>query len=437
MFATMVRQLRYGARMIRGAALHPPDMRALAADLRATIEEFGDPGDEASALLPGSAEPDKDIQRDMARRRLRLTVAHAAEHVPYYRRWFAENDVDPRGITAESFGSVPLTSKAELRAAPAAFVSARAEPVLLAQTTGTTGMPTSVCALVMIGAGFLAAGTICPSIVVDRLATPMHLPGKDPQISHLITTASYLGSLVQHVERDGWRTEDFGLRQILVGGEVLSDPLRQRAERAFGAQVTDTYSMTETMPMAGLCCEQGHLHLASEQSYVEILDPLTGEPTRPGDVGSLVVTPYSQYRDTTLLLRYLTGDLVRRLPSEQDLACSLRAMPATSRILGRRSQAHPELTTRAILDVLQAEWEIPLPTRFAVTGDAVLHVAVDHPTQGLLSRIQDRAADLPIAGVVLAEGQDGLPEPCKVRADLTENSFEMAEAARQLAGSLR
>lgn len=295
-------------------------------------------------------------------------------------------------------------------------------------------------ALAMIGAGFVAAGTIQPSIVVDRLATPMHLPGKDPHVSHLITTASYLGSLVQHVERDGWRPENFGLRQILVGGEVLSDPLRQRAEQAFGARVTDTYSMTETMPTAGLSCEEGHLHLASEQSSVEILDPVTGQPTRPGDAGSLVVTPYSQYRDTTVLLRYLTGDLVRRPPDEQLVACSLRSMPATSRILGRASQAHPELTTRAILDVLQAEYEIPLPTRWVVTEEPagpVLHVGVDHPTPSLLSRIEGRAGVLPITEVVLTEGQDRLPEPCRARADLTEKSFELADAVRPLAGSQR
>lgn len=55
----------------------------------------------------------------------------------------------------------------------------------------------------------------------------------------------------------------------------------------------------------------------------------------------------------------------------------------------------------------------------------------------MLFRIEDRAAVLPVMAVVLTEGQDRLPEPCKVRADLTENSFEMAGAVRPLAGSRR
>ena len=185
MFATMVRQLRYGARMIRGSTLHSPDMRALVADLRATIEEFEDPRDEASALQPGSAEPDKDIQRDMARRRLRPTVAYVAEHLPCYRDWFPENDVDPRAITLESFASIPLTSMSLLmvtgRRSRHTVLSTISSRATLAKLNVQT-------ALSMIGTGFLATGTIHPSIVVDRLATPMHLLIKDPHISHLITT---------------------------------------------------------------------------------------------------------------------------------------------------------------------------------------------------------------------------------------------------------
>ncbi|MEU3465749.1 AMP-binding protein [Streptomyces sp. NPDC006733] len=476
----MIRQMRYGTAMLRGGRLDPANLRATVADLRATIEEFGDPGDEASAMLPGGVEPDPEIQRIMADRRLRRTVRDAAAHVPHYRRYFAEAGLDPRHITLDTLATLPPTTKAALRAAPAAFVSDRAEPVLLAQTTGTTGTPTSVwfsryelelaaalsamsllmvsgCrsrhtvmstissratlakavvqqALAMVGAGFVAMGTVDPLIILDRLAAPMHLPGKEPQITHLIITASLLGSLVQAAEDDGWLPADFGLREIMVGGEVLSDPLRRRAEAALGARVIDAYSMTETLPTAGLSCEAGHLHLSSEQAHLEIVDPLTGAPALPGEVGGLVVTPYTQYRDTTLLLRYETGDLVRRLPAAESPSCSLSGMPATSRILGRQSGGAPELTTRAVLDVLQAERSVPLPTRYALVEDPagpLLYVVAPQAPPSLPGRIEERARHLPLAGVVLVEDRDELPLPCPVRADLVEHSFERPAERRR------
>lgn len=479
MFGTMIRQIRYGAQMLRGGRLNVSGLQATVADLRATIEEFGEPGEEAAVMLPGGTEPDPEIQRTMADRRLKLTVRHAAAHVPYYRHLFAELGLDPRDISLDTLALLPPTPKSALRAASSAFVSERSEPVLLAQTTGTTGTPTSVWfsqyelelaaalsamsflmgsalrsrhivlstissratlaklnvqrALAMVGAGFIAMGTVDPAIIIDRLATPMRLPGKEPHVTHLIVTASGLGGLVQLAERDGWDPADFGLRQILVGGEVLSDPLRRRAEEVFGAQVTDTYSMTETMPTAGLACEEGHLHLAAEQAHIEVLDPVTHTPAGPGEAGTLVVTPYTQYRDTTLLLRYDTGDLVRRLPGTEPPTCSLRGMPATSRILGRHSSGPPQLTPRAVLDRLQAERELPLPTRYAMSGNPDgprLYVVADRPSAALLARIEERLDDLPLSGVVLLEDPAELPEPCRVRADLREHSFEIPSPRR-------
>ncbi|MFI1100784.1 phenylacetate--CoA ligase family protein [Streptomyces melanogenes] len=484
MFGTMIRQIQYGAQMLRGGRLTVSGLQGTVADLRATIEEFGEPGEEAAVMLPGGTEPDPQIQRTMADRRLKLTVRQAAAHVPYYRRLFAELGLSPHDLSLDTLALLPPTPKSALRAASSAFVCERSEPVLLAQTTGTTGTPTSVWfsqyelelaaalsamsflmgsglrsrhivlstissratlakltvqrALAMVGAGFIAMGTVDPRIIIDRLATPMRLPGKEPQVTHLIVNASALGGLVQIAEREGWDPADFGLRQILVGGEVLSDPLRSRAEEAFGARVTDTYSMTETLPTAGLACEEGHLHLSAEQAHIEVLDPLTHASAGPGEVGTLVVTPYTQYRDTTLLLRYDTGDLVRRLPGTEPPACSLHGMPATSRILGRHSNGPAELTPRAVLDRLQGERRLPLPTRYAVSAGPDgprLYVVADRPSAALLARVEERFDDLPLSGVVLLEDPDELPEPCHVRADLTEHSFELPSPRHQPARS--
>jgi phenylacetate-CoA ligase len=78
------------------------------------------------------------------------------------------------------------------------------------------------------------------------------------------------------------------------------------------ARYTENYGMTETWPFGGQLCERGHLHFEPVQGLLEIVAPDTGEPTAPGEIGTIVATPFPPFRDTTLLLRYNTEDMVRR-----------------------------------------------------------------------------------------------------------------------------
>jgi phenylacetate-coenzyme A ligase PaaK-like adenylate-forming protein len=465
--------------MMSGRRFRVDDVHGLVDELRASLHEFGEPGIGARELL---TEADPELQRDLARRRLRRTVRRAAREVPYYRRWFETHGVDPDSVTPDSPAAVAPTTKAALRGLPAAFVADGARPALVAQTTGTTGMPTLVwfsryelevtagigalslmladglrshhvwanCvssrslglflgerSVTLTGAAFMHLGIIDPRTVLDRLATPLHVPGKERQVTHLSIVPSLLGALVQEVERGGWSARDFGLRRISCGGEVLTDALQRRAEEAFGADVTDGYAMTEIIPVGGAVCSRRHLHIPPHQGHVEVLDRDTYEPAVPGAVGVLTVTPYASYRDTTVLLRYLTGDLVRVLPATEQPGCEMAGIPATSRVLGRMTAE--ALTTRDVLDLLQAEQELPLPTRYALddTGSGtVLYVVADRISRPLLSRLEERTADLglPLAGIVLVEDPAELPVPCPIHADLLEHGFD--RSAAKLASAL-
>jgi phenylacetate-coenzyme A ligase PaaK-like adenylate-forming protein len=483
MLTTAVRQLRYVTTMLRGGRFDVEALRATVRDLRDTLDEFGEPGDEAHQLLAGGEGSDAEVRQVMADRRIRRAVQQAARHTAYYRLWFDDNGIDPERVGLADLSKVASTPKAALRGAPAAFVSDRSEPILMAQTTGTTGSPTMVwfsryelelaavlsaitfllhtgvrshhvvmaCvssrgtapivtfqqALSLVGAGFVAQGLVAPPIAVDRLATPMHLPGKEPQVTHLATVPSYLAALVDCAEREGWRPADFGLRQIVTGSEVLTGGLRERAEEVFGAPVADVYAMTELVPVSGLVCSQQHLHLAAEQAHVEVLDVGADSPTPPGDLGELVATPYAPYRETTLLLRYRTGDLVRRLP-DGSLSCEFAGLPATSPIMGRAAQFSGGPTSRAVLEVLQAERALPMPTRYTLSGDPVapmLHVVADGRSARLLARLEDRATArrLAVSGIALVEDPAALPAPCRLRADLYEHSFETSRPQRRTA----
>jgi phenylacetate-CoA ligase len=91
------------------------------------------------------------------------------------------------------------------------------------------------------------------------------------------------------------------------------------------------------LPVSGRTCSHGHLHHDLNMGFVEVVDSATGLGVAPGEIGSVTITPYFPYRECMPLLRYDTRDMVCRL-AEEDLACELAGMPATSAILGKADQ---------------------------------------------------------------------------------------------------
>lgn len=480
MLDTAVRQLRYGVAVLANRRVRVEDLHRLVDDILATRAELGEVGDEQRRLMQGGA-LDADARRQVDARRWRLMVRKAYEETAWYRRRLDELGLRPADLTFDRMADLPPTPKPAVRALPEAFVSSRSTPVLQAWTTGTTGVPTAVwfsryevelstalgavavllqqgfgpedvvqlCvssrsvlgvattmgAFRLVGAASLLTGIVDPEDALARLAAPVHLPGKKPQVTTLTANPSYLGALVQAARRCGYGPEDFGLERILCAGEVLTEALRRRAAEVFGVAPTDTYAMTETFPLGGILCERGHLHLGADQGLVELLDPTTFAPARPGEVATLVVTPCFPYRETTILLRLATGDLVRALP-EQPTDCSMAGVPATSPLLGRValtvSAGDRPLYQRDVLEVLESEPAVPLPARWAVeaAADGVdLHVLVDEDDAALLGRLEDAVAErgLPVRKVVLHTGPSSMPPPQFARAWLRETTVGPGE----------
>jgi phenylacetate-coenzyme A ligase PaaK-like adenylate-forming protein len=75
--------------------------------------------------------------------------------------------------------------------------------------------------------------------------------------------------------------------------------------------VIELYGSTETM-LLGTSCAEGTLHVATAVAYCEVLAPDGDAPVEAGGVGRLVVTTIGV--DGSPLVRFDTGDLVRRLP---------------------------------------------------------------------------------------------------------------------------
>lgn len=482
MLDTAVRQLRYGVAVLANRRIRVEDLHRLVEDILATRAELGEVGDEQRRLMQGG-DLDADARRHLDARRWRVMVSRAYDETAWYRRRLDELGLRPADLTLDRMADLPPTPKPAVRALPEAFVSSRSTPVLQAWTTGTTGVPTAVwfsqyeielatalgavsflllhgfgpedvvqlCvssrsvlgvattmgAFRLVGAASVLTGIVDPADALARLAAPVHLPGKKPQVTTLTANPSYLGALVQAAQRGGYGPEDFGVERIICGGEVLTDALRRRAEATFGAVLIDGYAMTETFPVGGVVCEGGHLHLPQDQGLIELLDPVTFEPARPGEVAMLVVTPCFPYRETTIVLRLATGDLVRVLP-EQPTGCSMAGVPATSPVLGRAAltatAGDRPLYQRDVLEVLESEPAVPLPARWALEAaadGADLHVAVADDDAALLGRLEDAVAErgLPVRKVVLHTDASAMPPPQFARAWLRETTVGREEGS--------
>jgi phenylacetate-CoA ligase len=473
MLETGIRQLRMARSLIWGRPISADNVRRLVGDALRTLEEFGEPGDDVQQLLDGPY-ADPTLRRSFQTRALRRTAARAATVSPFYRELFAEAGVAPEELTLEDLPSLPRTRKQDLLDRTEDFVAAGSRPYLATRTTGTTGRPTeiwlsrqeielwpataalsgllrgeigpddcmqinissrataavqqnvTVCGLV--GARCLVIGIVPPEESLDRLCDGDAAP------TLLSTYPSYLAELVRAARRRGLGPDAFRLRRIDCGGELLSESLAAAAVETLGAAVNDTFAMTEVLPVSGRTCSEGHLHHDLNMGLVEIVDLDTGRPVEPGEIGTVVVTPYYPFRECMPVLRYDTRDLVRRLPNTT-LQCELAGTPGTSHILGKADRLLRVrggcVTPRDLIEVVEALPSQPWPARFEahVVGDRILltipRAALGEAGPEALERRFD-AAGIPVE-VRAVDGDASGRRLRTTRSDLLETTFANEE----------
>lgn len=464
MFETGLRQLRMAGSLIWGRPMSPANLERLVADALATMREFGSPGDDVGQLLEGPF-ADPTGRRILQDRALRRTAERAAAVTAFYGIRFREAGLDPATVDVDSIRGLPLTSKADLTQQPDGFLATGVRPYLATRTTGTTGRPVEVwmsrheaalwpalAALAGVLRGEITPGdcmqvnissrataAVQHNVSVCRLAEARCVvlgvvpPDEtldsmlESGVTLLSTYPSYLALLVLAAHRRGLSAADFALRRIDCGGEVLSTAVRTAAQTTFGTAVNDTFAMTEVLPVSARSCSRGHLHHDLNAGLVEVLDPSTGDPVGPGDLGSVVVTPYFPFRDCMPVLRYDTRDLVRTV-ADDDLRCELAGTPGTSLILGKSDRGLAAVLDRDLIEALEAAPSRPWPLRYVIesrAGHPLVHVRADQFT-GMSA---DEVTRLLFAYGVSADVtlDDDLPNvgPGRrmVRADLMETTF--------------
>ncbi|MFF0105476.1 phenylacetate--CoA ligase PaaK [Streptomyces hirsutus] len=287
--------------------------------------------------------------------RLRSSLRHAYDHVPFYRASFDAAGVHPDDCRSlADLSRFPFTTKADLREnyPYGMFAVPRERIRRLHASSGTTGRPTvvgytegdlsmwadmvarSIRAAggrpgdtVHVGYGYgLFTGGLGAHYGAERLGcTVIPASGgmtarqvqliQDLEPAVIMVTPSYMLTLLDEFERQGVDPRGTSLRVGIFGAEPWTERMRQEIEERFAIDAVDIYGLSEVIGpgVAQECVEtKDGLHIWEDHFLPEIVDPLTGEVLPEGERGELVFT--SLTKEAMPVVRYRTRDLTRLLP---------------------------------------------------------------------------------------------------------------------------
>ena len=163
---------------------------------------------------------------------------------------------------------------------------------MLARAAGTRG----------IAVNWAGSGATTPSVMqlelIERLKPTIWMG-----------MSSYGLHLANLAEARGLDLAARAVETLLCSAEPLSDAKRDKLARQWGAQVRDTFGMTEAGMMGAEDAAGRGFRIWTDMFLIEVLDPDCHEPVKEGAVGALVVTPL--WTNTiTPFLRWSSGDLV-------------------------------------------------------------------------------------------------------------------------------
>jgi len=282
---------------------------------------------------------------------LHRILTHAYECNGFYREKFDAARIIPSNLDLPyELSRVPLTSKDEIRGNPWLLLSVPRHAVSqIHVSTGTTGgeeiyiphtwedlninnMSPAMRLLIPVGESDVVVNALPHEMSSSGLAfqrtfqksygamvIPMGKGGyystpertlkvsSDLGATVLITTPSYAVLLAEVAQRIDIDLTALPLRFMWLTGEGCSPALRKRIEALWGHPAYFYYGSLEAGPIGLECSARNGYHMAGGHVYVEVVDPINGEPLTPGKIGEVVITELT--RLASPLIRYRTGDL--------------------------------------------------------------------------------------------------------------------------------
>ena len=371
---------------------------------------------------PDELEPIEKASRDeisaLQLSRMKWTLQHVYQNVPFYRAQFDAQGVQPDDLsTLDDLAKFPFTTKQDLRDHYPfkMFAVERSKIVRIHASSGTTGRPTvvgytqrdidmwsdvvarSIRAsggraghIVHIAYGYgLFTGGLGAHYGAERLGcTVVPVSGgmterqvrliSDFEPDVIMVTPSYMLAILDEFRRTGVDPQASSLKVGIFGAEPWSDHMRAEIEAAFDMHAVDIYGLSEVIGpgVANECVEtKDGLHIWEDHFYPEIIDPDTGQVLPDGSRGELVFT--SLTKEAMPIIRYRTRDLTRLLPG------TARSMRRMEKVTGRSDDmmivrgvnVFPTQIEEQVLTVngLSPHYQIEL-TRSGPTDTMTVHV---------------------------------------------------------------
>ena len=304
----------------------------------------------------GTGEPASlDELRALQLERLRCTLRHAYENVPFYRKAFDTAGLHPGDC--RSLGDLarfPFTTKDDLRDNyPFGMLAVPQQQVSRVHaSSGTTGTPTVVAYTerdlgvwadvvarsiraaggrpgdkvhVAYGYGLFTGGlgahygaerlgcTVIPASGGMTARQVQLINDLRPEI--IMVTPTYMLTLLDEFERQGLDPARSSLRAGIFGAEPWTEAMRAEIEQRAALDAVDIYGLSEVIGpgVAQECAEtKDGLHIWEDHFYPEVIDPAGSSVLPEGEKGELVFT--SLTKQAMPVIRYRTRDLTRLLP---------------------------------------------------------------------------------------------------------------------------
>ncbi len=285
-------------------------------------------------------------------------LAHVYANNSFYRGKFDRAGVQPADFhTLEDLQRFPFVTKDELRGNPWILLSVPKKDVCLAHTsTGTTG---GAWSYILYTLEDMHVRDLAPfprllmpvhdsDVIINALPYEMSSSGQsfqrslqgatgalvvpvgkggfysdpfksvkimaDLEATVLITTPPFAMVLAEVAGELGLRLgSDIRLRFMWLTGEGCSPAYRRRLEELWQCQGLIFYGSMECGSIGIECPVQTGSHVCAGHVYLEIIDPASGKPVAPGEVGEVVCTVLQ--RRASPLIRFRTQDLAVLDPS--------------------------------------------------------------------------------------------------------------------------
>ena len=397
--------------------------------------------------------------------RLREALDYLAQHSPFYRKMFADNNIDISQIrTTDDLVRLPFTDKRDLQLHNADFLCVTPDKIVdYITTSGTLGDPVTFgctdkdldrlaynekksfsCAGVKpgdivqlmttldkrfmaglayflgiraLGASIIRVGNGMPELQWDTIAR-LH-----PDT--IMCVPSFILRLIDYAEQHGIDYKNSSIRRIIGIGEGLREQdfslnlLGKRIKEKWDVELFATYSSTEMGATFSECpygCG-GHIH--PELIIVEII----GEdnlPVADGETGEVVITTLGV--EGMPLLRFRTGDMSSKVTEQ--CKCGRNSYRLTPLIGRKNNMIKLKGTTiypPAINDVLDntpyvANYVVTVQNSYAGTDEVIVKAGVASPQpfdmiKDLKDRFRSRIRVAPIVEILSPEDVNKITNP--------------------------